>query len=197
MNPYNVVRQFENALCAYTGAPYAVATNSCTNALLLACQWHKVKEVTIPKRTYISVPMTVIQAGGKLKFDDRTWAGMYQLTPYPIWDSARYLTSDMYEPGQFICLSFHWKKVLDIGQGGAILHDNDEADEWFRKARFHGRTEGVEPKNDNFTIMGWHAYMRPSDAADGLMRLSFMPSYNPPLPNDDYPDLSKLKIFGG
>ena len=33
---FQVVRDFEAALCEYTGAPYAVAVNSCTMALLLA-----------------------------------------------------------------------------------------------------------------------------------------------------------------
>lgn len=36
MNPFQVVKDFERALCEYTGAPYAVTTTSCTMALLLA-----------------------------------------------------------------------------------------------------------------------------------------------------------------
>ena len=192
---YTVVKRFEKALCKYTGAKYAVTTNSCTMALLLACIYHKVGEVTIPKRTYISVPMSIIQAGGTVKFEDEAWFGAYQLKPYPIWDTARLFTSDMYEPDQFQCVSFHWKKTLNIGQGGVILHDDPKADEWFRKARFHGRTEGVEPVDDDIKIIGWHGYMPPADAAEGLTRLSFLPKHNNPLPLDDYADLSKLNIF--
>jgi len=37
---FKVVRDFEQALCDYTGAKYAVTTTSCTMALLLACKWH-------------------------------------------------------------------------------------------------------------------------------------------------------------
>lgn len=37
---FKVVRDFEQALCDYTGAKYAVSTTSCTMALLLACKWH-------------------------------------------------------------------------------------------------------------------------------------------------------------
>ena len=36
-NPYEVVRMFERAIADYTGAPYAVSVDSCTNALFLSC----------------------------------------------------------------------------------------------------------------------------------------------------------------
>jgi len=101
----------------------------------------------------------------------------------------------MYNSVQFQCVSFHWSKTLAIGQGGAILHDNDGADEWFRRARFDGRTEGVHPKDDTLGMLGYHCYMSPRDAADGLSRLAVLPKHNDPLPNDDYPDLSKMDIF--
>lgn len=195
MNQFEVNKQFERELAKYTGAKYVVTTDCCTNAILIVCQYLKVKEVHIPRITYVSVPMSIIQAGGSVKFDDRNWAGEYQLKPYPIWDSARLFTSNMYKKGQFQCVSFHWRKSLAIGQGGAILHDNKEADKWFRKARFHGRTEGVEPEDDNVDVLGWHAYMRPSDAAEGLTRLSFLPKDNFPLSNEGTADVSKYKIF--
>jgi dTDP-4-amino-4,6-dideoxygalactose transaminase len=97
--------------------------------------------------------------------------------------------------GNFLCTSFHWSKTLAIGQGGAILHDNYEADQWFRRMRFDGRTEGLTPQEDAFTEIGYHCYMSPRDAAEGLSRLSVLPEENAPLPNDDYPDLSRMKIF--
>lgn len=194
MNAFQVVRDFEKAICNYTGAPFCVTVNSCTMALLLACKYLKVETVSIPKFTYVSVPMSIIHAGGKVEFRDEDWSGAYQLKPYPIWDSARHFTSGMYLDGQYICLSFHWSKILGIQQGGAILHDDPVADQWLRKARFDGRTEGVRPKNDNF-ILGYHCYMSPEIAAEGLVRLSFLPKHNRELPNDDYPDLSQVPIF--
>lgn len=194
MNPYQAVKDFESALCEYTGAPYAVTTTSCTMALLLACAYHKVTHVEIPKRTYVSVPMSIIHAGGNVWFHDKEWSGSYQLRDYPIWDSARRFTSGMYVPGQFQCVSFHWGKILGIQQGGAILHDDPAADAWLRRARFDGRTEGVAPKDDEF-ILGWHAYMAPETAAQGLMRLALLPKHNDDLPNDDYPDLSLIDAF--
>jgi dTDP-4-amino-4,6-dideoxygalactose transaminase len=232
MMAHLATRDFERALCEYTGAPYAVAVNSCTMALLLAVAWHlrkrpmEIREVItrggyhamawdvsriveIPKRTYVSVPMSIIHAGGWPKFRDENWRGAYQLEPLPVWDSARWFTGGMWrsamnegpkwgdwiKPGQMVCLSFHASKILGDTQGGAILHDNQEADEWFRRARFDGRTEGVAPKDDKFSHIGWHCYMSPDVAARLLWKLAVLPQHNDPLPNDEYPDLSQMEIF--
>ena len=194
-NPYDVVRQFEDALCEYTGSKYAVAVNSCTSALLICCAYHKVDWVQIPRRTYVSVGMAIKVAGGKVAFRDEDWSGMYLLHPYPIWDSARRFTSGMYIEGEFMCCSFHWSKHLQIGLGGCILHDSDEADPILRRMRFDGRTEGVEPKDDEFPVLGYHAYLTPGLAADGLMRMSLLPKHNADLENSDYPDLSQVGLF--
>jgi len=211
---FQVVKDFEKALCEYTGAPYAVTTNSCTMALLLAVAWHlHGKQYTlanvptnfnieIPKRTYVGVPMSIIHAGGRPTFRDEDWAGMYQLKPLPVWDGARRFTSGMYmksppnqKPTYMQCVSFHWSKILGIQQGGAILHDNPEADEWLRRARFDGRSEKLHPSADPFPQLGWHCYMSPEVAAEGLVRLHFLPEHNEDLPNSEYPDLSTLDIF--
>jgi dTDP-4-amino-4,6-dideoxygalactose transaminase len=214
MNPYQVVRDFETALCDYTGAKYAVTTNSCTMALLLAvavCRNVIMRRpgisldgipiefdemmVEIPTRTYVSVPMSIIHAGCVPTFRDESWTGSYQLKPLPVWDSARRFTSGMFIPNTMQCVSFHWSKILGIQQGGAILHDNPYADEWLRRARFDGRREGVKPKDDNFDVLGYHCYMSPEIAAEGLMRLALLPEHNADLPNDDYPDLSTMRLF--
>lgn len=215
---HQVTREFEKALCEYTGARYAVTVNSCTMALLLAVAWHlrpnetrveavqgpgvywHYKNIEIPKRTYVSVPMSIIHAGGRPTFRDEDWIGAYQLRPLPVWDSARWFTSGLWKfpcfgSGAMVCVSFHWAKTLGIQQGGAILHDDPVADEWLRRARFDGRTEGVAPKDDRFDMIGWHCYMSPEVAAEGLMRLSLLQKHNDPLPNDDYPDLSEMEVF--
>ena len=211
-NPHQVTKDFEAALCEYTGAPYAVAVNSCTMALTLAVAWHLRDlqrgrwdyrlEVTIPKRTYVSVPQAIIHAGGRPVFDDREWRGSYQLRPLPVWDSARWFTGRMYDINEagyglnpMLCVSFHASKTLGLEQGGAILHNNAAADAWFRRARFDGRAEGVPPKDDTGIILGWHCYMNPSTAAQGILKLHSLPRHNEPLPNDDYPDLSTLEVF--
>ena len=208
-DPFQVVKDFEAALCEYTGAPYAVTTTSCTMALLLAVAWHldrgpagnlfrrpeQMERISIPKRTYVGVAQSIIHAGGHPVFRDEEWVGSYRLRPLPVWDCARIFTSGMYDASGMACVSFHWAKTLGIQQGGAILHDDPEADRWLRMARFDGREEGVAPKDQKEWIVGWHCYMAPATAAEGLTRLRLIPRHNDPLPNDDYPDLSTMDIF--
>lgn len=196
-NPYKIVQMFEEEVASYTGAPFAVALDSCTNALFLSCFYNKVEEVIIPKRTYLSVPMSVIHAGGKVKFEDKEWSGIYQLKPYPIYDAAKRLTSGMYIPGSFMCLSFHIKKLLSIGKGGMILTDNFEAVQWFRRARYEGRNE-VNYKDDNITMLGWNMYMTPQQAAHGLALMQNYPEHVKDLgEHNGYRDLTEFDVFKG
>ena len=207
-DPFRVVRDFEAALCTYTGAPYAVSVNSCTMAILLAVAWYKEhickdKEIRVtphfflPARTYPSVPMSIRHAGGSVEFTQQDWHGTYPLgnTAANIWDCACRFTGGMYVPGQVQCVSFHARKLLKIGHGGAILHDNAAADAWYRRGRFDGRTEGVPTKEDTYEMLGWHCYLTPDAAARGLHLLSVYPKDMPDMPKDDYPDLSRWPIF--
>jgi dTDP-4-amino-4,6-dideoxygalactose transaminase len=197
--PYAVTRQLERELCHYTGAKYAVCVNSGTAAILLAVQWFKRTQdylpVEIPRRTYVSVPCAIRNAGGYVDWRDEEWRGEYQLKPLPVWDSARRMTSGMYRSGQFQCLSFATNKILGIEQGGAIIHDDDEADPWFRKMRFDGRTEGVDPRDDNFDVIGHHCIMLPSIAAQLVLKLHHLPKRNEDLGEYPYPDLSVHPAF--
>jgi dTDP-4-amino-4,6-dideoxygalactose transaminase len=205
-NPHQVTKDFEAAICAYTGAKYAVTTTSCTQAILIGAAWFREQygpdvrpglrlRVWMPKRSYVGVPAALMNARFLPTFEDVEWKGEYQIGPLPLWDSARRFTSGMFRPGAMQCVSFHWSKILGLSQGGAILHDNDEADAWLRRARFDGRTEGADPKTDQVQYPSWHAYLSPEVAAHGLMKLSLLPEHNDDLPNSDYPDLSQLEAF--
>lgn len=151
--------------------------------------------VSMPALSYVGVPASVLNAGFALRWRDEDWQGEYMFDPLPVWDSARRFTSGMFRKGAMQCVSFHWSKILGLSQGGAILHDNDEADAWLRRARFDGRTEGVDAKHDQVQYPSWHAYLSPEIAAHGLMKLSLLPKHNADLPRSDYPDLSKLDAF--
>ena len=207
---HDVTREFERELCAYTGAKYAVTTTSCTMAIQIACarwkaSWDEVlpglsrtkgaQIIYIPRRTYVGVPASMKNAGLNIGFVDEPWEGTYKLLGTNIWDSARRFTGGMFDPGTVQCVSFHWAKTLGLSQGGAILHDNDQADEWMRRYRFDGRREGVDPKDDDIMWPSVHAYLSPEVAAHGLMKLATLPRHNADLPNSDYPDCSLIKAF--
>ena len=202
MDPYQVTRDFEAALCKYTGASYAVAVNSCTSALQLSMEWfarsvlaHQNLEVSIPRRTYPSVASAVQSSGLQLSFDSRDWVSCYRIKPLPVWDCARKFTGGMYRRGQFQCVSFASSKILGIEQGGAILHDSPGVDGWFRRMRFDGRTEGKDLMHDKIHEAGHHMIMLPSIAAQALLKLSFLPRHNKDMPKRKYPDLSRMNAW--
>jgi len=202
MSPYDVVEAFERRVAYYAGAPYAVAVNSCTNAIALlarlALDIGAEGTAYIPKRTYVGVPYALKLAGARVVFEDTEWSGAYEIRmPLPlgndgirIIDSARRFTSDMYECGTLMCLSFHETKVLPIGDGGMILTDDLVAYSRLRKMRFDGRTPGLSVFDDTFTEpWALHCHMKPDVATRGLMLMAGVKQYNQDLP-EEYPDLS-------
>lgn len=196
--PFDSVRKFEKVVAEYAGSKYAVAVDSCTSALFLSLVYCEVKDkyVQLPKRTYVSVPCSVIHAGGIPKYKDYTWEGIYQLAPWPIIDGAKRFRRGMYEKGYYHCLSFHAKKHLPIGRGGMILTDDKKAVEWFKLARFDGREEKPAHMQKNWKVLGWNFYMTPEQASRGLWLMGCAKDGYPDMPeNPPYPDLSRIEIF--
>lgn len=203
-NVYNVTKDFESVLSDYTNAPYVVTVDNQSNALFLCLMYENVKnkEVFIPARTYPSVPCEIIHAGGKVVFEDvegETLKGAYQLKPTKVWDSALRFTHNMYIPNTHMCLSFTGPyKHLKLAKGGAILTDDKEAYEWFKRSRYSGRRE-CSYHEDNFDMLGWNFYMMPELAARGLLLMNQFYEGGKKKVNDDlelsYPDLSKFEIY--
>jgi len=202
---YKITEEFESKLADYTGARYAVTVDNQSNALFLALMYEKVKgmEITIPSRTYPSVPCEIIHAGAKVKFEPvegTTIKGAYQLHPTNVWDSALRFTADMYIPGTHMCVSFTGPyKHFKLSKGGAILTDSHDAYLWFKRARYSGRRE-CSYHDDNFDMLGWNFYMMPELAARGLLLMNqFYGAGGKKKVNEDlelpYPDLSKFEIY--
>ena len=202
---HRITEQFEQRLCDFTGAPYAVAVDNCSNALFLALKWDGIdgKYVTIPKHTYPAVPCEIIHAGGKVNFfdgGDGLLKGHYILWGTNVIDSALEFSGNMYVKGFSFCLSFTGPyKHLKLGKGGAILTDNEAAYKWFKRARFSGRNE-CSYHVDEFDMLGWNFYMMPEVAARGLLLIEQFfnedgsPKHVEPITHR-YPDLSKWPIY--
>jgi SAM-dependent methyltransferase len=202
---HRITAEFEELLCKYTGAKYAVTVDNQSNGLFLSLLYEgiKGKEITIPSRTYPSVPCEILHAGGFVKFspiEGKTLKGPYQLSPTRVWDSALRFTNNMYLPGSFMCLSFTGPyKHLKLSKGGAILTDDHEAYLWFKRMRFSGRRE-CSYHTDNLDMVGFNFYMMPELAARGILMMSqFYDMEGNPKSNEDleiaYPDLSKFPVY--
>ena len=207
---YKITDEFEDQLSKYTGSKYAVTVDNMSNGLFLALYYEnhinksiKSGSVTIPNRTYPSVPCEIIHAGLKVnwrKVEGETITGAYQLEGSNVWDSALSFTADMYIPKSHMCVSFTGPyKHFKLSKGGAILTDNHKAYLWFKRARYSGRRE-CSYHDDNFDMLGWNFYMMPELAARGVLLMNqFYNMDGTKKKNEDltlpYPDLSKYKIY--
>ena len=202
---YKITEDFEKLLSKYTGAPYVVTVDNASNALFLSLMYEGIKgeEITIPSRTYPSVPCEIIHAGGKVNFHKvkgETLKGAYQLVPTKVWDSALRFTSNMYIPNTHMCISFTGPyKHFKLSKGGAILTDDESAYFWFKRARYSGRRE-CSYHDDNLDMLGWNFYMMPELAARGVLLMNqFYTANGRAVKNKDleikYPDLSKFEIY--
>ena len=208
-NPYKSTNDFEFALAEYTGSNYAVCLDNMSNALFLSLYYENhVKKsckeyITIPSRTYPSVPCEIIHAGLKVKFnkvEGKTLTGAYLLEGSNVWDSALRFTADMYIPKSHMCISFTGPyKHFKLSKGGAILTDCSEANTWFRRARYSGRNE-CSYHDDHLDMLGWNFYMMPELASRGLLLMNqFYNLDGSKKQNKDltlpYPDLSKFSVY--
>jgi dTDP-4-amino-4,6-dideoxygalactose transaminase len=207
---YTITENFERALSEYTGAPYVVTLDNQSNGLFLSLYYEKnvtktlnVEKISIPCRTYPSVPCEIIHAGLKVDFqpvEGKTIKGAYQLYPSKTWDSALRFTANMYVPDTFMCISFTGPyKHFKLSKGGAILTDSLEAYHWFKRARYSGRRE-CSYHDDYLDMLGWNFYMMPELATRGMLLMNQFynidgtKKHNPDL-ELPYPDLSKFEIY--
>jgi dTDP-4-amino-4,6-dideoxygalactose transaminase len=207
---YKITEDFEKSLSDYTKSPYVVTVDNQSNALFLSLYYEKnIKKnitgdtISIPSRTYPSVPCEIIHAGLKVNFlpvEGKTLKGSYNLIGSNVWDSALSFTHNMYKPNTHMCISFTGPyKHFKLSKGGAILTDDYNAYLWFKRARYSGRRE-CSYHDDHFDMLGWNFYMMPELAARGLLLMNqFYNIDGSPKNNEDlelpYPDLSKFKIY--
>ena len=208
-NVYDITDEFEQQLANYTGAKYVVTVDNMSNGLFLALYYENhVKKsidgkISIPCRTYPSVPCEIIHAGLKVEWEEvegETLTGAYQLKGSNVWDSALTFTAGMYKPKTHMCVSFTGPyKHFKLSKGGAILTDDLKAYHWFKRARYSGRRE-CSYHDDNLDMLGWNFYMMPELAARGLLLMGQFYNMDGTKKHQEdltlpYPDLSKFKIY--
>jgi hypothetical protein len=149
--------------------------------------------IIIPKRTYISVPMQIRNAGLEVVFRNKEWYGAYELAGSNIWDGAVRWTEGMYKDGLHV-VSFQYKKRIPIGKGGMILTDDGYAYGALKLMRYDGRDMSLPYDHpDHIKMLGYHMYMTPEDAARGLLLMDKVPRVNADSGNHTmYTDVSKI-----
>lgn len=209
-NNFDFVDLFESRLCEYTGFKHAVCVDCCTNGILVSLEMlkrtgiiDKNDVITIPKNTYMSVPMTLVNNGWRVRLVDDEWKGFYQLGTTGVFDSATDFHENMaqdYTYSSTVCVSFQQKKRLSLGRGGVIFTNLGYRHDMLKRMIHDGRNSKLSQivevnESPNDIVLGYHCYLEPEKAAIGITKL------NQPLPEyvkhsyNEYPDLCKLKTL--
>jgi hypothetical protein len=193
---FQVIADFENEIAKFFGAPYAVSTDCCTHGIELCLRRSKSKIISVPRRTYLSVPFLANKLDIELRWKNTDWKDYYYLTDNII-DAAVLWKPSSYIPDTFMSISFQFRKHLSLGRGGMILTDNKEAALELKKMSYDGRDPNISWSKDNIKTMGYHYYMTPETAQLGLDKLPKAIATPPKQWNiDDWPDLTKqMEVF--
>lgn len=192
---FNIITDFENKIAEFFGSPYAVSTDCCTHALELCLIYTKTKKVSIPKHTYLSIPMTATKLNLDWEWKYEEWKDLYHIGNR-IYDAAVLWKRNSYIPGTFMCVSFQYKKHLSLGRGGIILTDNKSAYTDLMKMGYDGRHRNAPWAEQDVTSFGYHYYMTPETAQLGLDKLPVAMDTIPKAWDwRDYPDLSQFPVF--
>lgn len=190
------IREFEELIANYFGSRYAVAVDCCTHAIELCLRYTDANNVTCPTNTYLSVPMTFEKLGLSWNFQQQYWKDYYYIGNTQIIDAAVYWKKDGYIPDTFMCLSFQYKKHLNLGRGGIILLDRDIDYVKLKKMSYDGRIPNVPWAEQDIDMLGYHYYMTPETAQQGIQRFNEVKDISPKKWTfDDYPNLTTMRIF--
>lgn len=197
----DIVDICEKKIADFWGAKYCVTTDCCSHAIFLSLKYrlhtgflNPKEEIIIPRHTYVSVPMQIINAGLTVRFADWRWEGYYELCQSGVIDAAVTWQRGFYDPGYLMCLSFQIKKAIPVGKMGAILTDDEEAYRWLKLASYDGRdltTPYDQP--GHVKMIGYHMYATPEDCARAILLMDDLPEdrgfY---MGSENYPDVSKM-----
>lgn len=190
---FDKILEFEHALAEYTGAPRAIMTDCCTHAIELCMRYQSVTECRFTAYTYLSVVMTMHKLDVRYRLTSESWLGEYRFHDTNIWDSARLCRRGMYRAGNMQCLSFGHTKPLEVGRGGAILLDDEQAYQDLIRMRYDGRDLSIAPwiQQQKFRV-GYHYRPTIEEAETALSRLQQLQDPEPVFVQ--YPDCRTITI---
>ncbi|MEK7531831.1 MAG: DegT/DnrJ/EryC1/StrS aminotransferase family protein [Patescibacteria group bacterium] len=164
--------EFEKEFAFYVGAKYAIFVDSGTSALFLAVKWMTRKEkgavsIAVPSLTFVATPEVIVNAGHTPYFVDVNKGDFClvknEMTEIPnyslpvdllgnrsdlsafVYDSAHRIEKGGFRGG-IECHSFYATKNMSTVQGGMMVTNDEEAYEWFQKARDHGLSHGTKER---------------------------------------------------
>jgi dTDP-4-amino-4,6-dideoxygalactose transaminase len=192
---FQLVQEFEKEIAKFFGSPFAIAVDSCTHGIELALRYTGAKKISVPKRTYISIPFLANKLNIELEWKDEEWLDYYYLTNNII-DAAVLWKENSYIPNTMMGVSFQYQKHLSLGRGGVLLLDNEIDAIERKKMSYDGRLPVIPWREQNISTIGYHYYMTPETAKNGLEKLPDAIKTKPrQWVVSDWPDLTEMKVF--
>ncbi len=192
---FESVKKLENKIADFFGSPYAVAVDSCTHGVELCLRLLGSNKISVPARTYISIPFLSNKLGLELEWREENWKDYYHLTEKVI-DAAVLWKRNSYVSGTLMSLSFQFQKHLSLGRGGMILTDNEKQAHELKKMSYDGRLPDIPWREQNISSIGYHYYMTPETAQLGLDKLQQAIDTPPRVWQvSDWPDLRLMDVF--
>jgi dTDP-4-amino-4,6-dideoxygalactose transaminase len=195
---FEIISEFEKSISEFFGSPYAVAVDSCTHGIELCLRYTNETKISVPNRTYLSVPFLAEKMGLEREWRDEVWEDYYTLNygDKKIIDAAVLWKKNSYIPNTFMCISFQYQKHLSLGRGGIILLDDVNDYIELKKMSYDGRLPNIPWRDQDIDTIGFHYYMTPETAKLGLDKIQLAID-TPPKKwvVTDWPDLTKMKIF--
>lgn len=193
---FEKVKEFEEKVADFYGATWGIAVDACTHGIELCLRYVGANKIVVPKRTYLSVPMLANKMNLELKWKDEDWRDYYEIGNTGVYDAAVLWRENSYIPKSFMCISFQFQKHLSLGRGGMILTDDLVAKDELKKMSYDGRIPDVPWREQNVNTMGYHYYMTPETAINGLKKLpEAIEKKSKRWVVTDYPDLTKMEVF--
>lgn len=194
---FKKVEEFEKKIANFFGSPFAIATDSCTHAIELCLRLQNPNEkILFPKNTYIGIPLLGYKLNLNWDWVDLNWSNFYKIENTNIIDAAVLWKQGSYIEKTFMCLSFQFQKHINIGRGGMILTDDENAYNQLTMLSYDGRRRDMPWRDQNIGIRGYHYYMTPESAQKGIEIFENKKNDVPKIWSHlDYPDVSKMKVF--
>jgi len=192
---FDTVTDFENKIADFFGSSYAVAVDSCTHGIELCLRHKSVRKITVPNRTYLSIPFLAQKLNIDLEWEFEEWKDYYYVSENII-DAAVLWKEKSYIPNTMMCLSFQFQKHLSLGRGGMILLDNEQDAISLKKMSYDGRLPNIPWRNQDIDTIGYHYYMTPETAALGLEKFKTLQHVRWAHQSwSDYPCLPNMPVF--
>lgn len=168
-----IISNFENIICEYVNAKYAVSLNSATSAIFLALLDQRIT-VKIPSIIPPVVPNAIITSNNKVSFYDNVdWVGnsyiLHKFDDYKIVDSAQKLEKNQFakecDDSDLMIFSFYPTKPVGSCDGGMIVSNDKSKIDYLRELSLNGMSYSSNNWDRQIKFIGYKMYMNSIQAS--------------------------------